>query len=276
MITYSIKSTRYYPKISRFPAGEVGVRLICEHPIDARFTVYVVAKIKTSDDVMMLLNLVDAVKRKYPFAEMVLEMAYVPYARQDRICNPGESISIVVLAKLINSCGFQRVHILDPHSETTEALIERVVVVSKEMVFSNLFSRERWGKVTIVAPDAGAYKKAYQFAQAVGAKNVISCNKVRDPATGEITDYKVMRGDQPIEHAVVLDDIIDGGRTFIELSNNLRPFVGRLDLVASHAIFSKGVEIVASLYDNVYTTCSYYDKEDLPETVKNVQFKGGF
>jgi len=54
-------------------------------------------------------------------------MPYVPYARQDRVCVPGESFSIKAFAALINMLAFDRVIVVDPHSDVVAAVIARVM-----------------------------------------------------------------------------------------------------------------------------------------------------
>ena len=66
----------------KFPAGEVGVRVIGDvednHTLDWVF--------KGSDDIVYLMLLVDALRRKNPKVKLSLLTKYFPYARQDRVC----------------------------------------------------------------------------------------------------------------------------------------------------------------------------------------------
>ena len=52
---------------------------------------------------------------------------------------------------------------------------------------------------------------------------------------------------------IVVDDIIDGGKTFIELAKELKKVynINRLVLAASHGIFSKGLDVLED-YDKIY------------------------
>lgn len=108
----------------------------------------------------------------------------------------------------------------------------------------------------------GARKKVEEFARKVGAKGVICFDKTRELATGKITG---MRCIDDLYYGyntkyMVLDDICDGGRTFIELAK-LLPKPCSKELLVTHGIFSKGVDIVTDLYDHVYTTDSF--RQDL-------------
>ncbi len=53
---------------------------------------------------------------------IICNIPYFPYARQDRVCNTGEAHALKVFADLINSCNFDLVEVMDPHSDVVEAV----------------------------------------------------------------------------------------------------------------------------------------------------------
>ena len=55
---------------------------------------------------------------------------------------------------------------------------------------------------------------------------------------------------------IIVDDICDGGRTFIELGKIIRKDYDRLILCVTHGIFSKGVEPL-DVFDEIYSTNSW-------------------
>lgn len=261
MITYS---TNLAPHVTvqvkqfQFPGGEIGVDInfdgdfSTEHKAER---IWIDARMQTPGDIMALVMTVDALRRAYHHVkDIALYMPYVPYARQDRVCNRGESLSIAAFAKIINSLGFSTVEIIDPHSPVTPALIDRCVVTEQYDVFHEIYPS--WREVYIVAPDAGATKKCEDFAKRVGAAGVITCSKTRELSTGKITGLTCEAAVSGLK-LLVLDDICDGGRTFIELSDLFDKKAAKLDLAVTHGIFSKGVECVLVKYDHVYTTNSY-------------------
>lgn len=252
----------------KFPAGEVGVKLTSRAPTRGDVEMDIV--LKNSDDIMATLLTVDAIKRQHSPQEIRANINYVPYARQDRVCSDGESLSAVVMASLVNSCGFSRVKILDPHSDVMPALINNAHIQKQVDVFRGL--KTSWCDTFIVAPDAGAYKKCLDFAKHVGSAGVITCNKERDVRTGQILGVKC---DEDFEgkNLFVLDDICDGGRTFIELSGLLRTKAKALELAVTHGIFSKGVKVVADCYDKIYTTTSYHGEVSNNMEYHNVYWK---
>ena len=247
--------------VMKFPGGEVGVNINTAHlePWDLRATeagsIRLEARIRSSDDIMALALAKDALDRVYMCSDIELFVPYFPYARQDRVCNPGEALSVKVMANIINSLNFNSVGVVDPHSPVTVAALDRVYTWGQCECFDALhFS---WQDITIVAPDMGAAKKAEEFAKHVGAAGVIYCNKTRELSTGKITGLDVF-GDTEGKRLVVLDDICDGGRTFIELYGAIQA-KGRpvsVELFVTHGIFSKGIEVL-SMYDRIVTTNSY-------------------
>jgi ribose-phosphate pyrophosphokinase len=214
---------------------------------------------ESNSDLFDLALLVDAIRRKYDSVSaqpsILLFLPYAPYARQDRVCNEGESLSIKVVADFINSLKFSRVCIVDPHSDVTSALFNNVVVFGQEHAAMRMAAKVGRDNTIIVAPDAGASKKASKFAKKGGFPGLIQAEKVRDLVTGKILETRVpdmLAGEMDF---LIVDDICDGGRTFTELAKVLRPLTtGKIMLYVTHGIFSAGVEVFDNLIEDVYTT----------------------
>lgn len=247
----NVYTTVHDSRIWKFPAGEIGVR-IEDGPWKGEV---IVAHIKSGDDIMKVLLLEEALRGE-GVQNIILAMPYVPYARQDRVCNVGESLSIRVLAKLINSCSFDAVTILDPHSDVTPALINNVRMVTQSDFFSESIQKDNWKETIIISPDAGALKKSETFAKKVGAKGVVVANKKRDLLTGRI-EYVKLTESVDGEHVFVIDDILEGGGTFLLLAEQLQNTLSK-ELAVTHGIFSGGFDKILSAYDKVYTSDSYH------------------
>lgn len=259
MITYSVNSVKHIPKTWKFPAGEVGVSAHFDNNSTKTDLVKIFAHLTSSDEVMKLLMLTDALKRQYPNAQLELHLGYIPYGRQDRVCSEGESLSIKVFANLINAQEYSRVVIFDPHSDVTPALLNNCQVITQREIFNKLFAYKISSECrdVIIAPDFGASKKVLDIYNDGHFKEMMVADKVRDLKTGYITDFD-FTGDVEGKHCVVVDDILDGGATFTLIGNALVERGAKsLSLVVTHGIFSKGTEPITSIYDNVYTTNSY-------------------
>lgn len=245
---------------STFKGGEENIKINLSHaPKGSIGFVQITAKIKNSNDVMGLCMLVDACSRLenlHNDAKFTLNLPYIPYARQDRIMQPGEALSIKVFAKIVNALGFDEVIVDDPHSDVSAALLDNVKIRGQEVLVQE-FKDFLVGKdVTIVAPDAGARKKAQKVSDRLRLP-IAEAGKVRDVVTGEITGTAVF-GDVKGRECVIVDDICDGGRTFIALAKALKENgAKRVVLYVTHGIFSFGKEVI--LQGGVDEIFAYHD-----------------
>jgi ribose-phosphate pyrophosphokinase len=98
------------------------------------------------------------------------------------------------------------------------------------------------------------------------AKDIIYCEKVRDVTTGYLV-LKVLNPELAEgRNCIVVDDICDGGRTFVEIAKQLPP-VTKLVLAVTHGIFSKGLRELLQYYNEIVTTNSLYPHaEDVIES----------
>ncbi|WP_313621301.1 ribose-phosphate diphosphokinase [Achromobacter sp.] len=255
------------PASFKFPAGECQVTVPAElrEQADAVTDFRIHALLKSADDVMQLLMLTDALRRLNPAAPVHLDMPYVPYARQDRVCNPGEALGAAVFCKLINDQQYATVTIVEPHSDVTPALLQRVRVVDAAAFLKKALAAPAFaGGVTLMAPDAGARKRVQALAKALGVADVRYAEKVRDPRTGRITETRVP-DDIPAQPVLVVDDICDGGRTFLELAAALRDKTTQpLYLYVTHGIFSKGLAELSARYADIFTAYDWTRAEGAP------------
>lgn len=234
-----------------FPVGEINAKapnLPVNTPVDIRYT------FDGSDSIMELLQTVDALRRMNVTIGS-LHMSYVPFSRQDRVMNKGESFSLKVFCDLINGLNFRRVFIDDPHSDVTSALLNNVVVRHQHDILApeiNTYFEDY--SYYLVSPDGGALKKTYKLAEEVKCKGVIECSKRRNVKTGEITGLIFHDEDDLNEiysspHLIIVDDIADGGMTFIKLSEEIRSrnYGGKIILMVTHGFFTKGLDCFAEI-----------------------------
>lgn len=263
MIKYKVGNGITQVRQWKFPDGCVGIDInigsksVDQLVGDVKITcIFGSEGFTINDDLIALAFVNEALKMQFPRANIHLDLPYVPYARQDRAVTPGESFSLKVIGNMINGMGFNTVTVTDPHSGVAAACIDRMYVNDQYSVFHGV--RQSFLNTYIVAPDAGASKKCEEFAKRVGAAGVITCAKTRELSTGKITGFKVL--DYPPFEAdfLVLDDLADGSRTFVEVANALKEFKpSRLDLAVTHGLFTKGPSVVTDIYDKVFTTNSF-------------------
>lgn len=240
-----------------FNGGECHISI--EH-IDIHQNTDVYAHLKDATDILRLMMTIDAIRRANFTTQIDLTIPYVPYARQDRVCNKGEALSIKVMSDMINMLNCRTVTIHDPHSDVTPALINNCITVEQ----AELLTHEQIKKVirehnlTLIAPDAGAEKKTRKAAQQLQV-NALFCSKNRDVRTGDIIGNTIPT-DVTAQNYLIIDDICDGGRTFTELAKSLKNAGAKdLYLYVTHGVFSSGLETLKPHFKHVFCHHSFLD-----------------
>lgn len=218
----------------------------------------ILVHLNSSDDTMCLLLAVDAVRRINPSTAIELTIPYFPYARQDRVCNVGESLSVKVMADIINHLNCSKVTIYDPHSDVTPALLHNCSVISLADIImqSTLAKMIHEKSFALVSPDAGAEKKIREVGKRLSSTfktvEVFCATKVRETSTGNIIATE-LQGDVQGKNLILIDDICDGGRTFIELAKLLKSRDAKnICLYVTHGIFSKGLDVLKEHFSQVF------------------------
>ena len=241
-----------------FPSGESCVRLVnpptAEHvygPLDVQVRMV----FEGNHDLINLHLLVDAIRRHYcEFPVRIsLEMPYIPYARQDRVCSEGESLSVKVLADMINALNFHKVYVQDAHSDVAPALLKNCVHYPQWQVAQRIRLFMDLKEVVLIAPDHGATKKCSQLAKMLDVP-MLQSHKVRDPATGKILSIGLQEQEIPRKQVVIVDDICDAGGTFIGLAKALNSKLQgkNLYLWVTHGLFTKGYAELEQYIDGVF------------------------
>lgn len=215
----------------------------------------ITSRIRSFNDLGFLLVATDALKRM-GIKNISLLLPYFPAARQDRVMIKGEALSVKIYADIINSVDFEEVIILDPHSEVTPALVNNVTVINNHNFVKEALANE--DDYLLISPDGGALKKVYQLSKALGGQPVVECSKKRDLQTGQLSGFTVYEEDLKGKTCVIVDDICDGGGTFLGLAKALKAKnAGDLILVVTHGIFSKGLTELNQHFSAIYCTDSF-------------------
>lgn len=238
-----------------FNGGEphIRIRTTEKHKEDVTITL----RVNEFNDMGLLAIAVDALRALSWVGSISLLLPYFPGARQDRRALRGEALTVKVYADIINEMKFKEVAVYDVHSDVALAVIDNVRHITNESFVTAVLDilQESSDDLRFVSPDAGASKKTTKLA----APNfeVIYCSKMRDEATGTLSKFQVGGDKLKDEPCLVIDDICDGGGTFIGLAKELRKKgAGKLYLAVSHGIFSKGFDELGGFYDKIFTTDS--------------------
>jgi ribose-phosphate pyrophosphokinase len=264
-------------EISKFPDGQQSIRII-ERNYDTFLSlrnhtnsITIKSRLNTFEDLELIICANQALKE----IGVKSVKLYIPYCiggRSDRKFQDGGVNYIkTVIAPILNLQNFDEVIIMDPHSDVLEACINNFVKYNNfyvtKMALSDIDNKDgAQNRICLVSPDAGAYKKIFDVATWFGIKEIITASKVRDVSTGKILRTEVPsieKYDDDMKY-VIVDDICDGGRTFIELAKVIKEQKpnAKIYLVVTHGIFSSGFDFLVQHLDGIYCTNSVRDIDD--------------
>jgi len=242
-----------------FHGGEPHIKI--KSNLSSKDEITISHRIRSFNDLGLFLLAVDALRRM-GINSISHILPSFPGARQDRVMVKGESLTAKVYANLINGCNLKEVIVFDPHSDVVPALVNNCKPVANH-TFIREITRHLPNKVVLISPDGGALKKIYKLAATLNEYDVVECGKSRDVKTGKLSGFKVYMDDLQGKDLLIVDDICDGGGTFIGLAKELkRKNAGKLYLAISHGIFSKGLDELYQHFDHIYTTDAFDSLEN--------------
>ena len=258
-------------KISKFPDGQQSVEIgdnlftysISEEAVQIR------SRFNSFRDLELIICATRAL-RGLGVKEIHLYVPYFLGARSDRkFIQGGINYIKEVSAPIINLQGFSSVTVFDPHSDVLEACLSNYERIENtdlvKFALFNISGSSYWKDsmdFTLVSPDAGALKKVFRVAEDIRYTNdIIIASKHRDLKTGKITHTDVPGLDNcsPDSNFIIIDDICDGGRTFIEIAKAIQSHVwphdeyfrGKIYLIVSHGIFSGGLLELSKYFEKI-------------------------
>jgi ribose-phosphate pyrophosphokinase len=260
LINQELSDIKY--KISEFPDGQRNIDFLSFSP-DNMNDYKIISTFNCFDDLQVILA-TKAVLDQLAFNPYVT--LYIPYllgARSDRKFHKlGNSYLVQVLAPILNKFNFAKVQSLDVHSDVAAACINNFESLDVNLLIQNFaqeVSSEHYKDLTIISPDAGAYKKIFKIAEEIGFKgDIITCSKYRD-LKGNLTITVPINRYNSSKY-LIIDDICDGGRTFVNIAQEtLRMGVQQKDmfLFITHGIFSAGFSELFKNFNKIGTTNSY-------------------
>ncbi len=234
----------------------------------------ITARIANPTDLFTVLMAKDVLE-SHNFERIDLTISYLMAARMDRQMTENEPFSLRIVAAMLNQADFRRISIFDPHSDVSTALILRSKAMGNEAFvgrcLEHFYQNQARDAYALISPDAGALKKIYKVAQFVEAPSVIECSKIRNVKTGQLSGFNTQTLDFQGKTCFIVDDICDGGGTFVGLAALLKSRNARkIVLIVSHGIFSKGFDLAN--IDAIYTTDSFKDFGELPNHVTVLNF----
>jgi len=172
---------------------------------------------------------------------LILIAPYLPYMRQDKAFNPGESISQVAIGDFLAAL-FDGLVTIQPHMHRTKSLSAVFgAKAAKDLSAGGAIATHLRASTTeagiIVGPDEESESLIREVADALGAPWLVA-RKVRrgdaDVAI-ELPDDADIKG----RPATIVDDIISSGGTIATLAKALKAAgAGAITVYAVHALFN--------------------------------------
>jgi ribose-phosphate pyrophosphokinase len=188
---------------------------------------------------MEQLIMVDALKRAS--AKRITVVApYYPYARQDKKGRGREPISARLVADLFKTAGAHRIMSVDLHASQIQGFFDGPVdhLFAMPVLLEHFKAKLDPATLTVVSPDMGRVKVADNWSDKLGAPLAI-IHKRRDPKVhNEVSVHEIV-GEVSGRWCLLVDDLIDTGRTIVKAAEALKA-AGALGVVvaATHAVFS--------------------------------------
>lgn len=239
-------------KVITFPDGEK--HLIVDE-IDRKDEVEIKCRIASSNDLFVLMQLSDILNRQAVCVKRI-DIPYLMSMRCDRLFSINQPFTLKIVADVINSFNAESVTICEAHSNRAIQLIKN----STSVTFPSKSDEDVY-----CFPDMGAAKRYHNQYD-----NPIICEKTRSAVTGKLSGFNIVSlGSYKRGMSIrVLDDLCDGGSTFIGIAELLKALdPSKLVLEVTHAVNYSGIIKVSEVYDKVYITNSYKDWTDLPNNV---------
>jgi ribose-phosphate pyrophosphokinase len=224
--------------IDRFSDGELRIKI--NENVRGTDTFNIQPTYATADNILELLMLIDAARRASA-RRITAVIPYFGYSRQERKDQPRVPISAKLVANLIATAGADRVLTLDLHAEAIQGFFDIPVDHLYAMpVIIRHIKRLGLRDLVVVAPDTGGANRARAFAKRLGANIPLAFIDKRRPMANQVEVLNVV-GDVAGRHCLIVDDIMDTGRTLTKVAEILKRN-GARDVYASatHPMLSGG------------------------------------
>ena len=254
----------------QFSDGEIQINI--EESVRG-YDIYIIQSTSypVNNHLMELLIMVDACQRASAHTVNVV-LPYFGYARQDRTAAPREPITAKLVANMLVKAGVDRVVTLDLHAVQVQGFFDIPVdnLFTIPLFADHYIKQGLTGSdVVVVSPKNSGVKRARNLAEYLDAPIAI-IDYAQDDAS---RDQGYIIGDVKGKKAILIDDILNTGKTFSEAAKIVqRDGATEIYAVSSHGLFVKGA---AELLDQapikeILVTDSVATKEQKPKNVKYI------
>lgn len=221
-----------------------------------------------NDNLWELLIMIDACKRASANTVNIV-LPYFGYSRQDRVAKSREPITAKLVANMLTKAGIDLVVTLDLHAVQVQGFFD----IPVDNLFTVPLFAEHYSQLglagadtVVVSPKNSGIKRARSLAEYLDSPIAI-IDYAQDDSERE-EGYVI--GDVSGKKAILIDDILNTGKTFAEAAKILER-AGATDIyaVASHGLFAGGAADVLETapIKDIIVTDSVKTKNRVPENV---------
>lgn len=219
-----------------------------------------------------------------------LYLPYFPYARQDKEVSNDTTFNLSVFVSILQDFRFTSIETVDVHNpqkivqilhnsryvrinDPRDLKVNDIPFINKNVTPLHKALYMQYNMDYIVYPDEGAMQRYNPEMQ--GYSNILIGKKLRDPSTGHVAlngwklisdDGSMMKNGDEKQRFLIVDDVADGGATFVEIAKKIRkefknPYIM---LFVTHGLFSKGKQVLldAGINEILTTNTLLRNKEE--------------
>ncbi|MFQ6128836.1 MAG: ribose-phosphate diphosphokinase, partial [Thermoplasmata archaeon] len=230
----------------RFPDGEAYVRIVDDITNE---DIILVQSAYPDEKIIELFLWQDAIA-DFGVSSLRVVVPYLGYARQDRVFEKGEAVSIRALANLIQM-GASEIYTIDVHSKSASRYFDiRWNELSAVPAIAGYL--ENFNIDTVLAPDKGALDRAKRVADLLSCHADYLEKKRIDSYTVEIIPKSL---DAEGKVLAIVDDIISTGGTIVKATEQLRKDRAKEVIAAcTHGLFVGDALEKLKVCDEVFCT----------------------
>jgi ribose-phosphate pyrophosphokinase len=264
-------------KAAGIPLGRLDIRNFSDGEIWVKYSdnirgddVFIVQSTQPpADNLLELLILIDAARRASA-RRITAVIPYFGYGRQDRKDQPRVSVTAKLVANLLTEAGTDRVITMDLHAAQIQGFFDIPLDhLYASAVFSDYFRKKKIPNLSVVSPDVGSLKIARSYARRLEAELVLIDK--RRPKPNEVEVLNII-GNVDGRNALIIDDIIDTGGTFVNAVKALRDH-GAKEIygACTHPILSG--KAIQRINDSAVTSVIVTDSIPLKEESSKIELR---
>ncbi len=208
-----------------------------------------------NDNLMDLLIMIDALKRASA-QRINCVIPYYAYARSDKKDQPRVPITAKLVADLITVAGADRLVTVDLHADQIQGFFDIPVDHLYSIPsFARYFESMKMENIVVVSPDSGGAIRARSLATRLNCG--LAIGDKRRVGNDDKAEVLNIIGDVEGKTAILFDDIIDTGRSLIQVAHVLEDHgASKIYAACTHGILSaNAVELLeASPIEKLFIT----------------------